>query len=86
MQYTELTKYINKTWANVDDIQKIASCGKNNAAIIRDNIIESYLSNGKKLPQAKHKIVPMSSVIEYLGLDINHIYSMAKKEKELLEA
>lgn len=83
MNYLELVDYINKPWANVNDIQKIALCGKNKASIIRNNIINSFLKDGKKLPQAKQKIVPMYSVIEYLGLDLNQIYLMAKKEQEI---
>lgn len=83
MNYSELISFINKPWANVNDIQKIALCGKNKASIIRNNIINSFLKNGKKLPQTKQKIVPMYSVIEYLGLDLNQIYFMAKKEQEI---
>lgn len=84
MNYTELIHYINKPWASVNDIQKIALCGKNKASIIRNDIINSFLKSGKKLPQAKQKIVPMHSVIEYLGLDLNHIYLMAQKENEYI--
>lgn len=83
MNYIELTSYINKPWASVDDIQKIAFCGRNKASIIRDNIINSFLENGKQLPPSKKKIVPMNAVIEYLGLDLNYIFLMAQKQHEL---
>lgn len=82
MNYIELCNYINKPWANVSDIQKIALCGKNKASIIRNNIITSFLKNGKQLPPSKQKIVPMQSVIEYFGLDLDYIYLMAKKQIE----
>lgn len=84
MTYRELYSHINKPWANVKDIQNIASCGKNKASKIRDDIITKILQNGKNVPQAKEKIVPMELVIEYLNLDLNYIFQMAKKEKEIM--
>lgn len=68
MTYNELYYCINKTWATVNDIQKIASCGKNKAYEIRNNIINLIIQQGKNLPQSKAKIVPMSEVVSYLTM------------------
>ena len=78
MTYNELFYYINKTWATVNDIQKIASCGKNKAYAIRNHIIDLVTQRGKNLPQSKTKIVPMSEVIDYLGIDVDYVLKMVK--------
>lgn len=83
MTNIEIFSIISKSWANVNDIKILASCGRDKASQIRDNIIDNINSSGKFLPISKKKIVPMSSVIDYLNLDINYILSMAEKEKQL---
>lgn len=74
---------ISKPWANVNDIKVLASCGRDKASKIRNDIITDITSKGKYLPVSKSKIVPMSSVIDYLNLDLKYIYSMAENEKRL---
>lgn len=81
MTNTELFRILSKQWANVKDIRKIASCGRDNATNIRNSIIEDIKSNNLRLPVSKNKIVPMTYVIRYLNLDIEHIALMAQKEK-----
>ena len=81
MNYTELFRILSKQWANVNDIKKIASCGRDNASKIRDSIIVNIRKNGYNLPISRKKIVPMSYVVKYLNLDINYIALMAEKEK-----
>ena len=39
MSYTELFKTISTPWASINDIMKIAGCGKDSARKIRDSII-----------------------------------------------
>lgn len=83
MTSIELFNLISKPWASVNDIKKIASCGRDNAILIRDFISKEIIKSGKYLPKAKEKIIPMKSVIEYLNLDVEYISEMAKKENEL---
>lgn len=83
MNNTKLFELISKQWANANDIQLIVSCGKEKASEIRDSIKQEIVNNNMKLPRAKHIIVPMKKVIEYLNLDVDHITQMAIKEKEL---
>lgn len=82
MSSIEMMSILSKQWATASDIQQIANCGRDNAIIIRNNIISKIKKEGKNLPIAKKKIVPMESVIEYLSLNIDYIYSMAQKEKK----
>ena len=83
MTSIEMTRILSKPWANVTDIRKIANCGRDKASLIRDNICNDIISNGKKLPIIRAKIVPMDKVIDYLDINVEHIYSMAKIEKTL---
>ncbi len=83
MKSTELLNLLSKQWANTEDIKKIASCGRDNATVIRDDIRSDILKTGKFLPKAKYIIVPMKSVIEYLDLNLDHISSMAEKEQSI---
>lgn len=85
MTSIELFHLISKPWANVTDIQRIASCGKESATNIRNTIKINILKSGKNVPNAKEKIVPMKSVIEYLDIDIEYITNMAKNEVQLQE-
>lgn len=81
MTSIELLRIISQPWASVKDIQKIASCGRDCATDIRNRISKTIRDTGKALPETKEKIVPMTYVIDYLGLDVNHIALMAQKEK-----
>jgi hypothetical protein len=81
MTNIELFEILSKTWANVNDIKLIASCGRDGASFIRDCIMSEIMKNGSRLPTAKKKIVPMESVIKFLDLNIDYIASMAQKEK-----
>lgn len=85
MTSNELFNLISKPWASVTDIQKIASCGRDCATTIRNKIKSNILKSGKNIPNAKEKIVPMKSVIEYLDIDIEYITNMAKNENQLKE-
>lgn len=81
MTSIELLKILTKQWANINDIQKIANCGRDRASNIRNYIINEIRGNGFNLPNSKFKIVPMCNVIKYLNLDIEHIALMAQKQK-----
>ncbi len=83
MSNIELMGILSKPWANVHDIQKIASCGRDNATTIRNDIIKEIKQSGKRLPKSKNIIVPMKSVIDYLDLNIEHICLMAEKELKI---
>lgn len=81
MTNIELFNLISKPWANVNDIMKIASCGRDSSILIRNDIRNHIIKSGKKLPISKIIIVPMKSVIEYLDIDIEYVSTMAKNEK-----
>ena len=83
MTSKELFSIASKQWANVNDIKLLASCGRDKASKIRNDIIQDLTTKGKYLPISKSKIVPMSCVIDYLNLDLDYIYSMAINEKKL---
>ena len=83
MTSKELFSIASKQWANVNDIKLLASCGRDKASKIRNDIIQDLTIQGKFLPISKSKIVPMSCVIDYLNLDLDYIYSMAINEKKL---
>ena len=57
--------------------------GRDKAREIRKEIEYEIRSSGKKLLGGKEKKVPMSKVIDYLNMDINHIAKMAMLEKRI---
>ena len=83
MNYQDLFKLISKPWASVKDIKQIANCGRDRASQIRDTIILDITSNGKHLPIAREKLVPMKNVIDFFNLNLDYIFTMAQKEKLL---
>lgn len=85
MTNVEMSKVLSKPWANVNDIKKIAKCGRNVAINVRSEIEQIIHRNGKKVPNTKEKIVPMSYVIDYFGLDVEKIYFMARQETLIQE-
>lgn len=84
MSYLELYKIISKPWASIDEIRKIANCGRDSAIKIRNNIEKEINKTGKVLPTGKTIVVPMKNVVDYLGLDLNYIIDMANTELNLL--
>lgn len=84
MSYLELYKIISKPWASIEEIRKIARCGRDSAIKIRNNIEKEINKTGKVLPTGKTIVVPMKNVVDYLGLDLNYIIDMANTELNLL--
>ena len=83
MSSSVMFSILTKQWANINDIKVLASCGRDSASKIRNKIIADIEKSGKHLPTSKEKLVPITSVIEYLNLDVNFILKMAEKEKTL---
>ena len=79
MSYIEMRELVSKVWLDVDDIMRLAQCGKHSATAIRNEIEEQILASGKKVPIASRKCVPTKLVLEYLGLDIDYICNMAER-------
>ena len=46
-------------------------------------IEQDIIKDGKKLPNGKTIVVPTKKVIEFLGLDLDYIVSMANTEVSL---
>lgn len=79
MSYVEMKELISKVWLDVDDIMLLAQCGKHSATNIRNEIEEQIVASGKKVPTGARKCVPTKLVLEYLGLDIDYICTMAER-------
>lgn len=84
MSYLELYKIISKPWASIEEIRKIANCGRDSAIKIRNNIENEINKSGRILSTGKTIVVPMKNVVDYLGLDLNYIIEMASTELNLL--
>ena len=83
MSYLELYQLISKQWASVKEISLIANCGRDSAIKIRNMIEQEIIKDGKRLPIGKTIVVPTKKVIEFLGLDLDYIVSMANTEVSL---
>lgn len=83
MTYTKLFGALSNPWSSMSNIMVIGSCGRDEATSIRNLIMKQIKDSGKHLPTSKEKIVPTEYVIQYLGLDIEHITAMAQKEKKV---
>ena len=83
MSYLELYQLISKPWSNVKEISLIANCGRDSAIKIRNMIEQEIIKDGKRLPIGKTIVVPTKKVIEFLGLDLDYIVSMANTEASL---
>ena len=83
MSYLELYQLISKPWASVREISLIANCGRDSAIKIRNMIEQEIIKDGKRLPIGKTIVVPTKKVIEFLGLDLDYIVSMANTEVSL---
>ena len=83
MSYLELYQLISKPWASVKEISLIANCGRDSAIKIRNMIEQEIIKDGKRLPIGKTIVVPTKKVIEFLGLYLDYIVSMANTEVSL---
>ena len=83
MSYLELYQLISKPWCNVKEISLIANCGRDSAIKIRNMIEQEIIKDGKRLPISKTIVVPTKKVVEFLGLDLDYIVSMANTEVSL---
>ena len=79
MDYVEMKELISKVWLDVDDIMRLAQCGKHSATNIRNEIEDQIVASGKKVPTGARKCVPTKMVLDYLGLDIDYICTMAER-------
>jgi len=83
INYIELFGVVSKQLATVRDIQQLCGNGRDIARQIRGEIEAEIRASGKKLLGGKEKKVPMSRVIDYLNMDIDHIAKMAMLEKRI---
>ena len=79
MDYIKMIDIISKPWIDTSGIMELAQCGRYSATKLRVGIEQKILESGKNLPQSSKKSVPTKMVLEYLGLDEDYIYNMAKK-------
>ena len=83
MNYLEMFNIISKPWLSANDIMEVANCGRCAATKIRNEIEEEVIKQGKRIPQSSPIVVPTTMVLNYLNLDEEYIYDMAKKQKEI---
>lgn len=83
MTSLEMISILSKPWLNVKDIQKIAQCGRDKASYIRDIIINNLTKDKFLLPCGQTKYIPTNSLVDYLNINVDYIYNMASKEKNL---
>ena len=79
MDYLKMINIISKPWIDTDGIMELAQCGKRSATKVRIAIENQIMESGKNLPLSSRKNVPTKMVLDYLGLDEEYIYTMAKK-------
>ena len=79
MNYKDMYALMEKPWVDVNDIMKLAQCGKYSATRIRGEIEEQIIAGGKKIPSSCRKRVPTKLLLDYLGLNEDYIYSMASR-------
>lgn len=79
----ELFQIISKQWATNKDICYLACCKKSKASQIKKEIATQILREGKAIPN--NRVIPMSRVIKYLGIDEKRIVKNAKLESEILK-
>lgn len=83
MSYIELYQIISRPWASIQEIMKVANCGRDSAIKIRNHIKDHIEAKGKSLPPGKTLVIPMKQLLEYLFLDPDYIMKMAEKEQLL---
>lgn len=79
----ELFKIISKQWADSKDICILACCKETKARKIKKEIATQILNEGKAIPNSR--VIPMSRLIKYLGIDEKRIVKNAKLEAEILK-
>lgn len=72
----ELIDIISKQWCTTQDLICISGLGKANALKLKKNI-KVYLEN--KSYKFYNKTLPMSSVLDYLNIDIDYIIDLDNK-------
>lgn len=79
----ELFKIISKQWADSKDICILACCKETKASKTKKEIATQILNEGKAIPNSR--VIPMSRLIKYLGIDEKRIVRNAKLEAEILK-
>lgn len=79
----ELFKIISQQWATTKDICVLACCKETKASAIKKEIATQILNEGKAIPNSR--VIPMSRLIKYLGIDEKRVVRNAKLEAEILK-
>ena len=82
MDYRELSQLISFPWIDTEGIMKINNCSRHTATKIRKEIEEEIIKSGKKLPASNRKHIPTKLLLDYLGLQEDYIFNMARKGEE----
>ena len=72
---TETLELIEKTWADKNDIMKLACCGELSAKKIKHILATQLEQEGYTLPSGK---VPMDRLVQYLKININYLKKVSK--------
>lgn len=79
----ELFKIISNQWADSKDICVLSCCKETKASEIKKEIATQIAKEGKAIPNSR--VIPMSRLIKYLGIDEKRIVKNAKLEAEILK-
>ena len=71
----ETLELIEKTWADKNDIMKLACCGEVSAKKIKHILTTQLEQEGYKLPFGK---VPMDRLVQHLKININYLKKVSK--------
>lgn len=75
MNAQEIINIISKQWCTIDDLCKLAGCGRNKALDIKKHIIKELIDKGYYVPP---KNIPMLAVVKYLNIDIEYLEHIIK--------
>ncbi len=83
VKYTRMYELISQQWLTTPDIQELCECGQHKAREIRKEIEMILTNKGKKLPVTSLKSVPTKLFLEYMEIDSDYVFKMAKQESAL---
>lgn len=70
----ETLEILDKQWADINDIRKLACCGRDKAREVKKEINTTLAKEGYTIINK----VPMEKVVEYLKININYLKKISK--------
>jgi hypothetical protein len=76
----ETLEILSKPWCDVNDIMKLAGCGRNNALKIRKAVVNELENKGYILPT---NLVPTDILIKKIYVNLDYITKMIEVNKKI---